>query len=100
VSWIRNPFKQKPTAPPWDGKHTLRYILFEQFYGDQPSEYCSGWVWKCSCGTGTSLPFRGVYTEAEAAAEFVEHARIHADLLRVWAVPASPNHQADMEPKP
>ncbi|MFI2563045.1 hypothetical protein [Paenarthrobacter sp. NPDC018779] len=70
--------RKKPQQPAWDGQHKLKYVLFEQFFGSTPQDYVSGWIWKCSCGTGTSLPFRYKYTEAQAAQEFVDHARLHA----------------------
>ncbi|BCW47943.1 hypothetical protein [Arthrobacter sp. StoSoilB13] len=74
--WFKR--KAKPQRQTWDGQHNLKYVLFERFYGSTPQDYLTGWIWKCSCGTGTSLPFRYAYTESQAAAEFVEHARLYA----------------------
>lgn len=70
-------FRRRRQRPIWDGQHNLRYVLREQFFGSSPQEYMSGWVWKCSCGTGTGLPLFYAPTEAQAAAEFKEHAALY-----------------------
>lgn len=72
--------RKKPQQPAWDGQHTLRYVLFEKFYGSTPQDFRSGWIWKCSCGTRTSLPFHYSTTEEFALREFKRHTRLYRGL--------------------
>ena len=62
----------KPKPVPWDGKHRLKFIANREV-AEYPDDYYTGWVWKCSCGTGTVNVVRMAYTEAEAMAEFKTH---------------------------
>ena len=77
-----NWFRRKPAAPPWDGRHSLKYVLWEQFFGSRPDDYQSGWAWKCTCGTGTSLPLRYASTEDRAYAEFKSHSEIYVEATK------------------
>jgi len=71
-------FKRKPKPEPWDGNHELRGIKFVQDFGTNGMDYYSGWVWKCTCGTGTpGMPTRWPFTEAEAMGEFKGHKALH-----------------------
>lgn len=70
MSW----FKRKPKPEPWDGTHRLKYVLYEEFFGSGPDDYHCGWVWKCTCGTGSRpMHFGHVYTEPQALLEFINH---------------------------
>lgn len=73
MSWFKR--RTKAVPEPWDGIHQLRYIGRAEFFGDGPSDYCAGWRWQCTCGSGTR-EFAGRYyasSEQRALDEYRHH---------------------------
>lgn len=71
-----------PAPEPWDGKHELVDCKYIEHFGRMPDDYCTGWVWRCSCGTHNlnGFPRHWPYSEAAALQEFEEHRKLREKL--------------------